>query len=334
MNFGIIDKVFYDEYLSNQPCLSCQNSFETKLVIYCKAFVTGPLTWWAWNKKGCVECKSCDTVSKINPAQNEFRNIRERYSNKSIPLHFYIPSVVMGLLLLAATLMISVKVIYNATTSTDQKLTGTWEDSTGKALFVFKDHQFALLQKDTIIFGQYKVDKNTGHISLPLDDVNNELDKIDIEHLELNVSSGQNSVFTKIASSEKGENPYHIEYNKWRFPAIHEESKEMIKARVIGYLTFLKMRYEWVLANQLTNLSPDFNSPIFEAQNGVALYPRNYPRWRFIFSSYDDFDYGNHFLAKAFPSNYQLDKNEKSVFRQNLGAMNAYIKSAESTKAE
>jgi hypothetical protein len=331
MPFGIVEKIYHEEYLTNHVCYNCNKDLDTKLVIYCCVFTTGFITWWAWNKRGYTECNNCGKTAYINTRKKEFQNVQAFYTRKSMPWFYFVPSIVVGLFLLIIIGEASLKTIYNLSTTTEEKLLGVWEKTDGSgSLYIFKDHQYTLVEKDTILFGKYDFDDNSNIVRLPTAGKGNKIEAVDPRNLTLTVMYGMDETFAQTVSSTKGDNPYQPQYNRWREKATHEETNTEIKIRVINYLTFLKRRYDWVLINHLQRLQPDPNSPLFEAMNGIALYKDDYHRWRSIFYNEDNYLSGNKFLLLAFPKNFKYDENENNVFRQNLSLIEAYIKSAES----
>lgn len=166
MSFGVADKIYHDEFLSNHTCESCNKAFDSKLIIYCKAFVTGPVTWWAWGKRGYVECKSCGALSNIHPSSKEFKEPRYIYSRKGTPLFYYVPSIIFGGLFLLIIAGLSIGFIYNVSHTPKEKLQGIWTTADGQnSIFFFKNNQYTLVAYDTILFGNYRVDKSSeiGH---------------------------------------------------------------------------------------------------------------------------------------------------------------------------
>jgi hypothetical protein len=331
MKFGIVDKIFYDEYLSDHVCSSCGKKFSTKLVIYCKSFATG-FSWWAWKKQGYIECNNCNAFSDIRVAQVHSKGLRSAFSLKSLPFRYFAPTIFFGSILAIFMLAIGINVFTRLTTSTKDNFAGIWEDrSHGYTLFVFEDNRYTVMTRDTVYFGVYNINKD--HITLPVTDQNNKFDGVDPNsEITVNLNRYEEARFVKVVSNLKGDNPYDFRHNKWRLKAIHPESPAEIKKRVTGYLTFLKMRYEWALNNNLTYLPADLYSPLMMAQNGIAMNEQSMHQWAPIFYSKEDLDLANRFLYVTFPSDIEYDVSEPNVYKRNLKGINHYLQVAEATE--
>jgi hypothetical protein len=125
-----------------------------------------------------------------------------------------------------------------------------------------------------------------------------------------------------------------MEFNHWRIKARHPESPAEIKARVIGYLYYLKQRYQWALQNDLTYLPYELYSPILMAQNGIAVDNNSMQLWRPIFYSEENWRTANAFLSKAFPRDRKYNEKESNVFIRNLECITFYIEKAEKASVE
>lgn len=335
MKFGIVDKIFYNEYLSEHLCSSCKQNFSTKLICYCKAFATG-FAWWAWNKQGYIECTSCGAVSDIKSTQVHAKGIRSAFSLKSLPLYYFLPSILMGTIVALLLLGITVNFVTKATTTERDRFEGIWASKTDNtALFVFADDRYTFINSDTIVFGKYKFDKENDRIGLMIQGQHNDLQKLeDGKSIQLHVAQYEYVSFSKVASRLSNNSPYRKEYNHWRMKARHPESPAEIKARVMGYLHYLKQRYQWALKNELTYLPYELYSPILMAQNGIAIDNESKLRWRPIFYSEENWQTANAFLSKTFPRDRKYNEKESNVFIRNLECITFYIENAEKASIE
>jgi hypothetical protein len=335
MKFGIVDKIFYNEYLSEHLCSSCKQNFSTKLIIYCKAFATG-FAWLAWNKQGYIECTSCGAISDIKSSQVHAKGIRSAYSLKSLPLYYFLPSILTGTVAVLLLLGIIANVVNKATTTGRDRFEGIWAAKSGNAaLFVFADDHYTLINSDTILFGKYKFDKKNDHIGLMIQGQRNDLQRLeDGKGIQLHIAPYEYVSFNKVTSRLRGKNPYRKEYNLWRIKARHPESPAEIKTRVMGYLYYLKQRYQWALQNELTYLPYELYSPILMAQNGIAIDNSSMQLWRPIFYSEENLRTANVFLSKAFPRDQKYNEKESNVFIRNLECITFYIEKAEKTSVE
>jgi hypothetical protein len=329
MKFGVIDKVFYDEYLSSQACASCGKDFDNKLIVYCKAFVTGPITWWAWKKQGYMECKNCGFSISAYAFPNELKKVRHTYSAKRLPFYFYLPTIVVSLCVLLFSLGAISKYVYNASTLPEQRLQGMWGNTEGSAsLFLFDNNEYTLIEKGKLQFGTYTFDKQSGKFSINFNSEANVVDHVDGGDMHLNVASDENITFGKMLPPGHGLNPYKKQYNLWRIQATHSESNAELKQRVMDYLNYLKMRYEWALENNIQYIPADVISPILQAQNGIGVYETSLNNWITIFYSEAEWSLANQFLVRAFPKDHKINEQEPNVFKRNLEAINAYIENA------
>ncbi|MFA6058260.1 MAG: hypothetical protein WC756_08670 [Taibaiella sp.] len=335
MKFGIVDKIFYNEYLSEHLCSSCKQNFSTKLICYCKTFATG-FAWWAWNKQGYIECTSCGAVSDIKSTQVHAKGIRSAFSLKSLPLYYFLPSILMGTIVALLLLGITIGVVSKATTTGHDRFEGVWASEADKAaLFVFADNTYTFINSDTIVFGKYKFDKKNDHIGLMIQGQRNDLQRLeDGKGIQLHVAQYEYVSFSKVTSRLRGNSPYRKEYNQWRMKARHPESPAEIKARVMGYLNYLKQRYQWALQNELSYLPYELYSPILMAQNGIAIDNSSKQSWRPIFYSEENWQTANTFLSKTFPRDRKYNEKESNVFIRNLECITFYIENAEKASIE
>lgn len=335
MPFGVVDKIYHEDFLLNQPCQSCGSNFENKLIIYCKAFMTGPITWWAWGKRGYVECVSCGTMSDIHPFSKEFKEARYIYSRKGAPLHYFIPTIVFGGIFLLITLAIFIGFVYNISTTSKEKLQGIWVTADGQnSIFFFNNNQYTLLAYDTILFGRYNVDKGSGGLDITIRGTDNNISSFTLQHLPLDIDGNGSFDFSKTINPDKGENPYEKKFNHWRIKATREESNEELKDRVMSYLYYLKLRYEWAMKNNLTYLPADLYSPVLQAQKGIGVYEASMPYWKPIFYSEENYLTASKFLYYSFPTKHHINEKETNVFKRNLEAIDAYIESAKRRNIE
>jgi hypothetical protein len=335
MPFGVVDKIYHEDFLSNHTCRSCNKDFESKLIIYCKAFVTGPVTWWAWGKQGYVECVSCGALSDVHPSSKEFAEARRIYSKKKKPLYYYVPSIVFGGFFLLAAVGILIGIAYNIGTTNKQKLQGIWTSANGqKTLFFFKDNQYTLLENDTIIFGSYRVDNESDELNITINGEQNIIGRVNLKNLPLNIDAYESTLFNKAISLGEGENPYEKKFNHWRIKANREESNSEVKDRVVSYLFYLQLRYKWAIANDLTYLPPEVYSPVLQAQNGIGVYESSLHLWEPIFYSDKNYVTASKFLYYSFPKGRHVNAEEKNVFKRNLKAIDAYVESAKRTSIE
>lgn len=335
MNAGVTDKIYYEDFLSDYACPSCQKDFETKLVIYCKAFVLGPVVLWAWGKQGYAECNGCGKVTGIQEIRQSRNSPRYTYTRKGIPFYYYLTTILTGLVLILFSLRAISTIVYNVSTTTEEKLTGMWEtEGSGKTLFFFSDHQYTLIQKDTILFGRYDTGKDPVEVHMAVNGQSNTLNKISTDHLFLHISDKEVATFAKSGWGETGRNPYRQEYNQWRLKATHWESASEIKKRVVDYLRYIRIRYEWALENNLTYLPADLYSPVIQAQNGIGLYANSLYSWKPLFYDEGNWRLANTFLHNTFPNGHKLNDQETNVFKRNLEAISAYIQNAEQAAIE
>jgi hypothetical protein len=331
MKFGIVDKVFYDEYLSDHVCSSCSQNYSTKLVIYCRAFATG-FTWWAWKKRGYIECNSCGAVSDVKAIQHNARSVQSAFSRKSMPAYYYMPSILIGSVVALFIVLFGIGFVYGLFQTKEGQLQGIWEDrSTGNSLFVYKGRHYTLMNADTILFGEYSVDKKTGRISIPINEEDNYIDKVDPANLLIHLSFYEDARLVKTSANLRGSNPYEPKYNHWRIKADHSESPQEIKQRVLEYLRYVQMRYRWALKNELTYLPADIYSPVITAGNGIAIYESSMKNWAPVFYSEENLLLANKFLYLTFPSDIKYDVSEPNVYKRNLKGIDHYIQVAEAT---
>ncbi|WP_150033890.1 hypothetical protein [Taibaiella lutea] len=297
--------------------------------------MTGPVTWWAWGKRGYVECVSCGALSDIHPSSKEFAEARRIYSAKRKPLYYYVPSIVFGGFSLLVTLAIIIGIAYNVATTNKQKLQGIWTSDDGReSLFFFKDNQYTLLESDTIIFGSYRVDNKSDELTIIINGERNIINRININNLPLDVDAYGSVTFKKALSLGEGDNPYEKKFNHWRIKANRAESKSEVKDRVIAYLKYLQLRYNWAITNDLTYLPPEVYSPVLQAQNGIGVYEASLPLWKPIFYTDENYVTASKFLYYSFPKGRHINADEKNVFKRNLKAIDAYVESAKRTNID
>jgi hypothetical protein len=292
------------------------------------------VTWWAWGKRGYVECVNCGVLSNIHPSSKEFKEARHIYSRKGTPLLYYVPSIVFGGLLLIIIAAFSIGFIYNVSHTPKEKLQGIWVTADNQnSIFFFKNNQYTLVAYDTILFGSYRVDNASGQLNINIRGASN-MTGFTLQELPLDIDGNGSFDFRKAINPDIGDNPYQKQFNHWRIKAVREESKQEVKERVIAYLKYIQLRYRWALANNLTYLPPDRYSPVIQAQNGIGVYESSLHLWEPIFYSDANYVTASKFLYYAFPKNHHIDPDETNIFKRNLSAIDAYIESAKRTSID
>jgi hypothetical protein len=330
IKIGVKDRTIYDNYLASSPCRTCQRPYENKLTISCNIFFIGnallPVVLWAWGKKAFVRCHGCGAMTVITYHTGWTDEIVSIYNKSRIPFYFFAPAFIVALVLSNYLINTTTHFVADITTSTDEKLQGKWEAVNAPyTLYVFDQHQYTLINENVVAQGNvailshsHREDVDMGHLGK-------------VHHLntrEMSIVDGVNDTlhFMKSSDEETGENPYQPRYNRWRVRAKSQEDSLQLRARVINYLTHMKVKYEWAIENQMSVLSGDSVSPMIMASNGIAINQNSLLNWYDIFNSYEEWRKANEILLYYFPSDFVLDEREKNVFRQNLRIINAHLR--------
>ena len=319
------------KYIQEIYCKFCDEKTEHLLIIYCKAFLLGifyPLKWWASDKNGYMKCRKCNRETQISEKdENVPAKMLNYFQETKIPFGYKMPSfVLIGSLITFSCLLLFgfFSVIMEVLTPVNSKLRGKWKDDFSVyQMYIYPDKQFTIVGQDTIVFGKYT--QNNGVITFPFIGGENQITKTQTFPLVLTTASNDRFTFNKTGKTEKIDDIYKSENNKWRTKSPIAESDEQIRKKVMDYLEFEKNKCEKGLEYEVEFFQNDPNSPIVFASNGIQVSFYSVDKWRFLFHNDQSWEKANKILNEEFPPKGTLNFDEENLFKRNSDFLKAYI---------
>lgn len=335
---GIKNYEILKQYIRDIDCESCKKPTEHILIIYCKAFTLGlfhPFKWWAYDKKGYIQCTKCGTETNILKEYHLPQKILNYYHQTKIPYRYKLPSILLFGSLVTFGLLIMVG-FFSAFISfikpIDSKLKGQWKDEYGVyKLYIYDNNQYTVVGYDTIVFGQYSRNKNI--IEFPFMGNNNQMSKSQIPPLLLYNADNEKYKFSK--TKEDGlKNIYERENNFWRNKPNKPQSNEQLRQKILAYLRFEKNKFQTGVNKNLDFIEADPNAPLIFAMNGIAAKDQSLERWKYTFFNENDWEKANMIIIEDFPKKFKLNEKEKNIFKRNIDFLNFFINKIKTSKLQ
>lgn len=339
-NIGISEKRFFSGFL-NLACNNCKIENETQLFISCKTLVIGPIlfgiNWWSWGKKASTYCRKCHHREDLIINNQINKEILNEFNDAKIPFKYKYGGLI--LIVLVSFILIDLAIQYGSIGSNkisnffktpEEKVSGEWINDYEDFVYIFEDKTFTAIVEDTLITGNYTLNSDNSKALLLDKSSHNEVPvenggKISLKFIE------KFSNYFKYSNTDIADNPYHFKHQKWRIKPEISESKSQVKKRVLDYLVFSKLKFEWGLDKGIGFIEQDNVSPISFASNGIWLSDKTLDEWKPIFGTNENWTLANKILIDNLPKDFMF-KEVDNNFENYRDILQVYIKNVENYK--
>ena len=327
--FGNRNEELLEKNINDLSCSHCESVSNQKLIIYCRALTVGifyPLKWWSFDKKGFLECTKCGNKSLFDSEniKNQPSKIIRYFDETKLPIKHRIPSYFLfGSIFLTAFLMIFIlgKTMFILVQSPENALSGQWNEEYGRyTMYVYDDKTYTLLNRDTIIYGNYDVDGV--HVTFDFLGRASTFHKFNTNPIRLYDRENVDFEFERIRNNPF-DDLYTQKQNRWRIKPYQPQNNDQIRQKILNYINFEITKYEIVKEKDLKYIDIDPNSPLTFALNGIATSREYQNRWRSIFHNEDDWLKANKILEEEFPSDFKISSYKYHHYLRNLDFLKA-----------